>query len=316
MTPGTLFVYEFCSAAGPADSLYAEGRAMRDALAADFGRVPGLTVRTLDGPDEDAFLGMAAAATATIIIAPELGGELERRCASARAARGHLLNADAPALSAAADKLATACRWRAAGVPTPPAIPLSEALRDPPPFPCVGKPVRGAGSTATYRLDTAADLARLPEWAAADGLTPADMLVEPFVPGVPASIAFLVGPAGVMPLPPALQRLSADGRFHYQGGEVPIGPPLADRATRLGAAAIAAFDGLRGWVGVDLILGAADDGSVDVAVEINPRLTTSYVGLRALCAGNLAAAWWALEAGELPGLTWKPGPVVFGERGT
>jgi predicted ATP-grasp superfamily ATP-dependent carboligase len=48
--------------------------------------------------------------------------------------------------------------------------------------------------------------------------------------------------------------------------------------------------GLAGFVGVDLVL--ADGGPV--VVEINPRLTTAYLGLRRACAANVAAL--ALEA--------------------
>jgi predicted ATP-grasp superfamily ATP-dependent carboligase len=36
-----------------------------------------------------------------------------------------------------------------------------------------------------------------------------------------------------------------------------------------------------GYLGVDLILGEDGNGAVDCVVEINPRLTTSYVGLQA-----------------------------------
>jgi hypothetical protein len=43
-----------------------------------------------------------------------------------------------------------------------------------------------------------------------------------------------------------------------------------------------------GYVGVDLVLGEAPDGSEDFAIEVNPRVTTSYVGLRATIAENLA----------------------------
>ena len=35
----------------------------------------------------------------------------------------------------------------------------------------------------------------------------------------------------------------------------------------------------RGWVGVDMILGSCNDGHDDRVLEINPRLTTSFVGL-------------------------------------
>ena len=49
--------------------------------------------------------------------------------------------------------------------------------------------------------------------------------------------------------------------------------------------------GLSGYVGVDVVLG--NDGR-DWAIEINPRLTTSYVGLRALAGFNLAEAMLAV----------------------
>ena len=40
-------------------------------------------------------------------------------------------------------------------------------------------------------------------------------------------------------------------------------------------------------------------------IEINPRLTTSYVGLRALASCNLAAALLNVVAGQKPRLTWR-----------
>ena len=56
---------------------------------------------------------------------------------------------------------------------------------------------------------------------------------------------------------------------------------MAVRALRL-------VPGLRGFVGVDLIL---DEQAPGVSVvEINPRLTTSYVGLRAALGQNVMAA--------------------------
>jgi predicted ATP-grasp superfamily ATP-dependent carboligase len=143
------------------------------------------------------------------------------------------------------------------------------------------------------------------------------MIVQEFVPGQPASIAFLCGPRSHSPLSPTAQLLSADGRFKYRGGELPIPLPLAERAVRLGRRAIECVPGLLGYVGVDLVLGAADDGSLDRAIEINPRFTTSYIGLRALAEFNIAAVLLKLATGEPVGtLKWKPGGVRFGADGT
>ena len=102
------------------------------------------------------------------------------------------------------------------------------------------------------------------------------MILQPFVAGQAASVAFLIGSHQVLPLLPAKQQLSEDGRFHYRGGIVPLPQDLADRAVRLARRAVAAVPGLRGYVGVDLVLG--DEG--ESVIEVNPRLTTSYLGLR------------------------------------
>jgi len=73
---------------------------------------------------------------------------------------------------------------------------------------------------------------------------------------------------------------------------------------------------LRGFVGVDLVLGMAANGSDDVVIEINPRVTTSYVGLRRLCEGNLAGVWLDLLRGrDTAPLSWRPGRVRFTAEG-
>ena len=68
------------------------------------------------------------------------------------------------------------------------------------------------------------------------------------------------------------------------------------------------IDGLRGYVGVDMVLGDAGD----YAIEINPRLTTSYLGLRQLCQQNLAELILRLAQGEtVAPPTWHTGEVRF-----
>jgi predicted ATP-grasp superfamily ATP-dependent carboligase len=128
------------------------------------------------------------------------------------------------------------------------------------------------------------------------------------MPGRPVSVAFLVGPQAQVPLMPAAQLLSADGRFRYLGGTLPLAGALARRAVELAGRAVAAVPGLRGFVGVDLVLGQHGD----VVLEINPRLTTSYVGLRAMTPDGLAEAMLRMVRGmAFPALRWRPGSVRF-----
>src|SRR5690606_6738890 len=109
--------------------------------------------------------------------------------------------------------------------------------------------------------------------------------LELYCPGQAASVAFLCGPAGNVPLRACGQRISGERNFVYEGGLLPLPALLEDRALRLAAAAVNSLGPTCGYVGVDLVLGAEE--SADVVIEINPRLTTSYVGLRAAARSNL-----------------------------
>jgi predicted ATP-grasp superfamily ATP-dependent carboligase len=95
-----------------------------------------------------------------------------------------------------------------------------------------------------------------------------------------------------------------------------LAEPLTRRAQRLAVAAVAALPPTVGYVGVDLVLGEADDGRDDVVIEVNPRLTTSYVGLRRLVRGNLAAAMLAAARGLPVALSFAAARVVFDADGT
>ena len=142
------------------------------------------------------------------------------------------------------------------------------------------------------------------------------MIVQQFVTGQAASVAFLIGRRRTHALVPASQEISDDGRFRYLGGRLPLQEELAVRAKRIAVRAVKAVSGLFGYVGVDVVLGSAADGSDDVVIEINPRLTTSYVGLRALAVENLADLMLRLARGEsVAKPRWRAGEVHFTAAG-
>jgi tyramine---L-glutamate ligase len=320
-----LFLYEYMTAIGPADegakSLGTEGWAMLSAVVEDFGRLPGVQTTALLRPDvrrqlgthciptrphveEDRFKQVAASSDYTLVIAPELDGLLEQRCRWVLEAGGRLLGSNPHAVTLTADKLALAEHFRTRSVPTPATVPLSSEIDM---YPAVCKPRRGAGSQDTYLVRNAAELTSVRATAQF-----ADLIVQPYMPGQAASVVFLVGSNGMQPLLPATQELSTDGRFHYLGGRMPLRGDLAERAIELGRRAIQAVPGLRGYVGVDLVFGPNADGSLDTVIEINPRLTTSYIGLRRLARGNLAAAMLAcVGEANIQELLWHSGSVAF-----
>jgi predicted ATP-grasp superfamily ATP-dependent carboligase len=330
-----LFAYEYSCAAAPgcgplAPSLRAEGRAMLTAVLHDLARVPGIEPWTLLGADlgpcpaaahrlerpEDepaAFRRLAEAADYTLVIAPEFDGLLAARCRWVLEAGGRLLGPSPAGVELTADKLVLARLLERRHVPTPPCYPL-DAVPPPGrhvPLPVVLKPRDGAGSQATCLVRSWKEFPGCLERMRAE-MPRADFVLQPFAPGRPASVAFLLAPGQELALPPAAQHLSDDGRFRYESGTVPLPPELAACAVRLGLRAVRAVPGLCGYVGVDLVLGDSADGSGDRVIEINPRLTTSYLGLRVLARENLAAALLRAVGGEPVGeLTWHPGPVHF-----
>ena len=134
----------------------------------------------------------------------------------------------------------------------------------------------------TYRID---EPSHLPEGAS--GLSTS--LIQPLETGDAMSAVFLVSPEREARLIVAgKQRIVVDeGRFEYRGGVLPA---LCPEASQILKRAVESVEGLRGFVGVDFLWDAGR-GKVNV-LEINPRPTTSCVGLcRLLSPGLLADAW-------------------------
>src|SRR5439155_7431814 len=139
--------------------------------------------------------------------------------------------------------------------------------------------------------------------------------LESYVSGLAASVAVLCGPNGRISLSPCKQRISEDGRFRYLGGELPLTAGLAERARQLAERALTAMPMVIGYVGVDLVLGREPDGSQDAVIEINPRLTTSYVGLRTVATSNLAEVMWHVAQGEVQPIEFSNRAVEFDASG-
>jgi predicted ATP-grasp superfamily ATP-dependent carboligase len=333
-------IYEYITGGGcwaegpdrpPGESLLAEGRAMIQAVAADFAALPNVAVLTsrdarlppLHPPgcevtvvgssaEEAAWLAQAcAAADWTLLIAPETGGALLLRCRLVEQAGGRLLSPAAAVVEIASDKQATADLLAAHQVP----VPRGKLIQEPADLadlgqllPVVVKPNDGCGSQGIRIIRSSHELKRL--------VIDRPLRMEEYVPGLAASVALLAGSAGLWSLPACGQRLKQDGSFAYQGGRLPLAAHLANRATQLAEAAFAALPAARGYLGVDVVLGTAADGSGDSVIEVNPRLTTSYVGLRAASQANLAAAMLAVAEGRAPDLRFGADKIEFSTEGT
>lgn len=320
-----MFLYEFVTGGGLAGqelpaSWAAEGHAMRRALAEDFASVPGVrltmtlddrlpdepgpwtVVRVTESTEERTFLRLAAEADDTLVIAPETELFLLDRTEAVERGGGRLISCGSPAVRLAGNKYEMGRRLEQHGLPTPPTFwrGLEDRVEDdlrvhfhepgdpsPPPgtrpLPAVLKSNHGAGSMDTFLVQS---FETIPDGFDGD-------IFQPLVPGEARSASFLVGLDGRAHLVGmGRQRMVvSDGKFAYLGGVVPAGDLPCDPSLR---SAVELLDGARGWVGVDYLWDV--ETSSATVLEINPRVTTSYVGLRRLLpAGELARIWLAVQ---------------------
>jgi predicted ATP-grasp superfamily ATP-dependent carboligase len=257
---------------------------------------------------DEEFDRYAAAADATLLIAPEFDGILLKLARRATAVGGNLLSPSPEFIRLTSDKHRTCKVLQAACVPAPPGIVLEsdEPLPGDFPYPAVVKPVDGAGSQDTYFVRARHDIPPAYAWR---------RRLERFVPGMPASAVVVCGPERRVGLEPCRQRISDDGRLRYLGGELPLTAGLAERARELADKAVAALPPTIGYVGIDLVLGQEPNGREDFVIEVNPRLTTSYVGLRAVARTNLAEAMWRIANGEAVDIEYGNRPIEFDSSG-
>jgi predicted ATP-grasp superfamily ATP-dependent carboligase len=309
--------------------------------------------RIVCSPQEEArsFVELAAAAEGVYVIAPELDDQLTVRCRTVPDSRGRLFNSSLCAMESCSDKLATCERLQSAGVPTIPTCLLTPEVGFTDELPVVVKPRFGAGSHETYLVRGSLKASRQPDaqaretlvfdnsnpslalWATVETasrnsnmlrqfaavshavpiLRP--MICQPHIAGRALSVAVIVrdGEQPVEVWPVAEQHLSSDGRFRYLGGRIPARSAPIPQIAALAEQTIRVLPGLRGYVGLDIIL---PDGSPEhpLVVEVNPRMTTSYLGYRALAVRNLAPLVLLVDD-DVERSEWRDGCVTFDAAG-
>lgn len=213
-------------------------------------------------------------------VVPELGGALEGVTAEALERGCAVLNSRPSAIRIASSKYGTAKCLAEYGIPTVPTYRFDE------PMPArygrwVLKPDDGVGCLGSYIVNCFEELPH-----AIAGLDSASGYVaQPFVEGIPASLSLICADGRATLLSCNRQRVAVVNETFCLLACSVNDPEVAGAfATPLAEQIASALPDLWGYVGVDFLL--TDEGPR--VLEVNPRLTTCYVGLRRSLTNNPA----------------------------
>lgn len=169
------------------------------------------------------------------------------------------------------------------------------------------KPVKGCGAIGV-RLS--------------DGEPAKDEFTEQFIHGEHLSVSIvanrIIGDAcqyftGNSPVVLAINRqdirIDPDGSFHYLGGETPVHPDHEQEIIGTAKKTIEVL-GCQGYCGVDMVV--ADKAYV---IEVNPRITTSLVGIVSCMKEEIADILVAASKGRGPEIVHLEGRVRFDTDG-
>lgn len=290
------------------DSLLREGLLMRDALLSDFSEIADVEILTtydvrvglpkyanvavpMDVTSNAAAVWQALLHTCDValVIAPESDGVLSKLTQLVDSAGVKNLGSMLHAVDLSSNKYKTYHALKNAHILTVPTYTAREflhpdffnqhrSLNESFSYGYVIKPIDGAGCEDTMYF---VDITALQSWLCeSQQSTQLDrLIVQPYQPGIPASISMLCkgGAAWVLSCNQQLIEMHAlNGPIQYKGCLVNGLSLQHDAFTKLAQTIAAAIRDLNGYVGVDVII---NDDHIYV-VEINPRITTSYIGLR------------------------------------
>ena len=169
------------------------------------------------------------------------------------------------------------------------------------------KPVSGCGSQGV----------RLSQGAPGDG-----EFAERYIEGEPVSVSiipnrvigdaclyFTGNPALVLAVNHQQVKAGSDGSFTYLGGETPIHPAREEEIIAT-ARKVTQVLGCQGYCGIDMVV--ADKVYV---VDVNPRITTSLVGIVACMQEEIANLLIAASKGEGPAAVHLTGQARFDTNG-
>jgi predicted ATP-grasp superfamily ATP-dependent carboligase len=318
-----LLIYEHVSGGGFADEpipvgVLSEGFGMLRTLISDFKAAGHYVTALLDsrlarlnppiGADcvvpvfssreaQAAIRKVSASADAAYVIAPETEGILQLLVESVEQTGAASLNCPASAIGKVVDKAFLHASLEKLRVPTPETIIFSVAddvaeikraihgrLR----FPLIFKPSNDVSccglSVVRNENQVAGAVGKIKRESSSKRF-----VAQGFIKGAAASVSLVSTGGDALPISLNRQDVTIgapDAISRYSGGLAPFDHPLRHRAFAVAEKIVKSFRNLKGYIGVDLVLTAEEA----VAIEVNPRLTTSYIGLSRVVNFNPAEA--------------------------
>ncbi len=319
-------------------SLLSEGFAMLRGLASDFcasghsvtalldARLAALSpplaadhvVQISSSGEADPTMEKAAEVSdAVLIIAPESNFVLQQMVECIETAGAHSLNSRPVGIEQASDKKLLFDKLSGLGLNFPKTLTfqtneteeIGQAIKANLGFPAVIKPASGAGCSGISLVANEKEIQQA--LAKIEKEFSTRVVIQEFLHGVPASVSLVCTGQQALPLSLNLQDVileNPDGISSYNGGLVPLEHPLAIEAFETAKRAVESFGTLRGYVGVDIVL----TGEKVFVLEVNPRITTSFVGLRRVSDMNIAESIVdAVLNGKLPQEAHTAGVACF-----
>jgi predicted ATP-grasp superfamily ATP-dependent carboligase len=284
---------EYTTAHDP--SLAHEGAAMLGVLTASFERCGYEVVLPGAGDFAEEIARLAPACEMGLVIAPD---HLLSKFTMILEQFTHNLGCGFMTVALCASKVQTQRILSQHGVPVP---------GDPGTGRKVIKPVKGCGTQGV----------RLSDDAPGDG-----EFAERFIEGEHLSVSlipnrvigdaclyFRGNPPAILAINRQIVEIDPAGHFHYRGGETPVHPAREEEIIQIARKAAEVL-GCQGYCGIDMVV--ADKVYV---VDVNPRITTSIVGIAACMEEEIAALIVAASKGQGPAEVHLHGSARFDTAG-
>ncbi|MGB2727231.1 MAG: ATP-grasp domain-containing protein [Halobacteriota archaeon] len=273
---------------GKSGSLLREGKEMLTTLRRSFERIGNEVVYPEAEDDFEAAVDkLSKESDAGIVIAPD-----DRLCELTELVESNTVNLGCPSecVKICADKKEATKILKDTGIPVPGIVLDSEMGEGE----YVKKPRYGCASENVFILNGKGN-----HEAAFFYDDNRDYIVTEFIKGEDISSSVVVGVSSVLPLTINKQFMRVEGeRLRYEGGLVPyfVGRD-AEREIMNISKKVVTMLRCKGYVGIDFVLG--DDG-VAYVVDINPRPTTSIVGIAKVLNYEVAELILRARFGTLP----------------